>query len=362
MVATYLAHPVPLDRCKRACLRYLLWLDETDKAERICEIALRFCTERITYGAAADSEETTNTLFLQIHRSLEEEQLSLLWQLRAVCRFLQDQRRQRDARVLQTAATAARGLTLAAQGVRSGLLWTAGALSAGLEATGDCAVRHSAPDAWWDDDPKGAVRAVTYSGAARRATAHTCLAAAATVQHLRDAATRQIRDWSAASNNSPHQYSWPRHPDQRVALQAAGHLALATLGAAALVGEGVVEGTSTVTQSATRAVAAVVEHRGGATAGRVIQDVGETVDNVWKTAAHVTLLSSSGRAVAVAKVVAKNTGKVHVEEQQELLLMRSRCSSNDSDDRHHRHPKEQTSGCEKVVGEVAIAKQDTVFY
>ena len=39
-----------------------------------------------------------------------------------------------------------------------------------------------------------------------------------------------------------------------------------------------------------------------------------------------------------------------------------RCSSNDGDDSHHRHPKEQTWGCEKAVGEVANAKQNNVFY
>jgi len=105
-------------------------------------------------------------------------------------------------------------------------------------------------------------------------------------------------------------------------------VALATLGAVAIDGEGVFGATSTVAKGATRAVSEITEHKYGASAGRAVRDAGDTAGNVLRTAAHLTLLSGRAGGSAVAKEAAKNTAKVHVEEE---ALLRHSSSSNCDD-------------------------------
>jgi hypothetical protein len=98
-------------------------------------------------------------------------------------------------------------------------------------------------------------------------------------------------------------------------LQAVGQVGLASLGAAAVVGEAVINSTAAVAQSGAAATADIVEHRYGPAAGQVARDTTAVAGNVLRSVQHATLLFSSG--TGIAKAVVKNSAKEHVKEQKQ---------------------------------------------
>jgi hypothetical protein len=96
-------------------------------------------------------------------------------------------------------------------------------------------------------------------------------------------------------------------------LVAAGTVGIASLGAAAIVGEAVFETTKAVAQKSALVAADVVRHKYGESAGRVVEDASHTTGNILRTVAHVAMLETT----VLAKAVGKNACKVQARRSQE---------------------------------------------
>ncbi|KAI2489567.1 hypothetical protein MHU86_25013 [Fragilaria crotonensis] len=94
-------------------------------------------------------------------------------------------------------------------------------------------------------------------------------------------------------------------------LMAVGRVGIATFGAAAVVGEAVLETTKSVSQKTVSVTADVVRHKYGDQAGQIIQDGCDTTGNILTTIANVAMLESR----VWSKSVAKNAGKVQFRNQ-----------------------------------------------
>jgi hypothetical protein len=103
--------------------------------------------------------------------------------------------------------------------------------------------------------------------------------------------------------------------EHRALVLGVGELTLATLGAAAMIGEAVAVTTGSIAQSAAQATAHVIGHKYGTTAGQVVRDISDTAGNVLRTTGNLAMFTSRG--TSVAKSIAKNAGKQHVQDKQQ---------------------------------------------
>jgi Senescence-associated protein len=110
------------------------------------------------------------------------------------------------------------------------------------------------------------------------------------------------------------QWIKPRHPGHNVAVQATGEVALATLGAASVIGEAVVDCTGTLIEGAATAAHIVVSHKYGPAAGQVVHDVGDSARNLMHVERSVGLITGQNTSQAV-KMVVRQTGKARVQEE-----------------------------------------------
>lgn len=260
--------------------------------------ALAFCTDPSAYTES----------FL-IRNEEEDHFLLLLWELRAVCLHILQQQEERHERVMEAVATVAESILAGAMAIETGLKQTTAAVTAGMDAGSQYVVRHTVPaeSAWLQTDPKAAVVTLTYSGSVKRVTEQAREATSRTVRSIKDVSTQHIMLAAEQGNR----WIMSQKPEHRTAMQAAGRVALATLGAASVIGEAVVTCTGAVAQGAAQASSVVVQHKYGNTAGQVVRDVGDTAGNLLRIARNVALLTGQS-ATRAMKVVAKHAGKVHV--------------------------------------------------
>jgi hypothetical protein len=309
-VATFLASLAVAEPFKLAALAYLLRNSEEAR------YAYRFCTD--SHVDTSHFENRPCNVY------------NVLWELRAVCLHELQRQREYDERVQAVAGVAADAMAATADTVQEALTGTAALVATSLLAASDYDLVVASARSINDDpadvvpaaaaaadeavpkkpaDSASAVVARTYSGTAKRATDHVRVVAAETARTIKTVAAQQILNTAMkVPVPAPH----------RTVVYAATHVALAGLGATATVGEAVFHSTGTLAQGASRAMANVVSHTHGDTAGQVVQDVADTVGNVLRTATYLALLTG-GNASAWTKSVAKTTGKQHVTSNHKRL-------------------------------------------
>lgn len=106
--------------------------------------------------------------------------------------------------------------------------------------------------------------------------------------------------------------------DGRRALCAVGKVGIASVGAAALVADTLIESTGQVAKKTASVAADVVEHKYGSQAGILVRNASDTAGNIARTLSHVALFHK-GRAMT--KSVARVTGKAHFLHINEKCLL-----------------------------------------
>lgn len=336
-IATYLADPVLLDSAKIACLQ-CLWntkLNHDERSEDDCKFwmsALVFCI---------DSSANIDAFLVE-----NNPRMAMLWEIRAVALHAVEEHRKRQEELLAPALLAASIITETAEWVKTGLQLSSTVVNHGLERSSRFIVEHTEPSTckWWDSSVRGdndndvsyhLHRIPELTSAAKRATSQTRLSSARTIRTFRDASARcvleQISSPEQQQRQAPPQHhsqhgSWflPRKVEHRALVLGVSELTLATLGAAAMIGEAVAVSTGSMVHSAAHATAHVIGHKYGTTAGQVVRDISDTAGNVLRTTGNLKVFMNTtshhrggGGTSSVAKSIAKNAGKQHIQQQKQ---------------------------------------------
>jgi Senescence-associated protein len=313
-VATYLMDCTVSPLAKMNSLQYLgvarretLKVTSKEAAmDSFLKQSLEFCTD----------PKADTTPFL-LDKDQEDPVLFLLWELRAIGLYLWQQQEARHDRIRYRVSQFSNGIVAGALAVESCLQRTAAAAAAGMTAGSRYMVRHTAPSpssTWLDRDRKSTVVTLTYSDALKRATTQSRVTLTTAVSTVASVSARQILVLARKLG----QWIKPRHPGHNVAVQATGEVALATLGAASVIGEAVVDCTGTLIEGAATAAHIVVSHKYGSTAGQVVQDIGDSARNLIHIERSVGLITGQNTSKAV-KMVVRQTGKARAQEQKQEL-------------------------------------------
>lgn len=127
---------------------------------------------------------------------------------------------------------------------------------------------------------------------------------------IRDVSTRQIHNATKVWKEKEMGKQLIPDDEIRETLVTTGKVAVATVGASALLVESMYHTTKAVAQTSVHVASKVGAHYHGEEVGKVIQNVGDTTGNVLRTVAHVGMLE----AQVLSKVVARNSAKVEMKE------------------------------------------------
>ena len=224
----------------------------------------------------------------------------LLWELRAMCLW-EIERRSFIVRGSEVTAGCIFG---AARLVEYGLASSVPLIHGGLDFAGTQVKTLLTPQQPLMNT-RDQVVTRTYTDAAKRATDGVRQTVRWTAFSLRDASIESIHNMARKFEQG--QLGERLVPDQghRELLLAAGKVGLATLGAAAIVGEATFDTTRAVAQKVSFVTADVVRYKYGENAGRMVEDASHTTGNILRTAAHIAYFEAS----VLAKAVAKNAGR-----------------------------------------------------
>lgn len=130
--------------------------------------------------------------------------------------------------------------------------------------------------------------------------------------NIRDFGTRKVNDMS--SQWKENELGKQIVPDEEVRLiaAAAGKVGISTLGAAAILVETLFDASSSIAKTSVRVASDVTTHAHGEEAGKVVENAGIVAGNIIRVATHVAALEP----IAMSKWVARNTGKVSMEDQR----------------------------------------------
>lgn len=299
-LALYLAQPTVSHAAKLASLR-LLWTLRTpleagwQLQENVLHETLHFVTDR-----AQDWEY------------LEHSDPVLLWELRAICLNEQDRAAAVRSSIQRGGATAAATIQSGARLVETGLSHSTVLVTAGIDRTADLLKSALEPDKEPWMDPRSGVITLTYTDAAKRATASVRESTQACVTVARGVSSRGLQAAATHFQQEGMGEKLVPHPEHRTVLTAAGHVGMASLGAAAIVGEALFDSTRAIAQKTTHVTADVVQHKYGTSAGQLVRDASDTAGNILRTIAQVATLDG----MVLGKIVAKDTGKMHFVETQ----------------------------------------------
>lgn len=163
---------------------------------------------------------------------------------------------------------------------------------------------------------RDAIVAMAFSDTAKRASLHAREGTKAVVTNVFDASISGLH--MVGRTLGDKQLTEKLSPEGREILKAAGKVGVATIGAAAIVGEALVETGRGVAAKTADVTADVVGHKYGVAAGNIAKNAAETAENVFRTVSHTALLD--GRLFA--KSVAKNAGKEQVDQDFEKVKER----------------------------------------
>lgn len=254
------------------------------------------------------------TLDFMLHRNVEWEfmdhtEMNLILELRALCLRHIDKEKERIARVVKTGDTAAVIISASAKIVEAGMRKSASVLSGKLETAGEQVKGWVKPEDYPLFIDRNAVVAMAFSNAARRASEGARDGTLVAVNKIREVSTQglvlvtdRLHGRGLAARMSP---------ECAETFRAAGKVGMATLGAAAVVGEALVETSRALVKKTGAVTAGIVEHKYGTSAGQVVSDAGETAENLVRAVGNVALFETT----VMAKSIAKNAGKVQLDHE-----------------------------------------------
>ncbi|KAG7359117.1 senescence-associated protein [Nitzschia inconspicua] len=237
--------------------------------------------------------------------------MTLLYELRAKCVRAIAVEQERIRRVAETGDEAAVLISAGAKLVELGIQRSNKVLEGHIDSAG------KKMKGWVevDKDPllrdRDAVVAMAFSDTAKRASIYAREGAKAAVSSLCDASISGLH--MIGDKFGDKVFTDKLSPEGREILKAAGKVGIATIGAAAIVGEALVETSRGVVSKTADVTADVVGHKYGLTAGEVAKNAAETAENVFRTIGSAALLDGS----VLAKKVAKNVGKEQIDKDFE---------------------------------------------
>mmetsp|Transcript_37333 Transcript_37333/g.42666 ORF Transcript_37333/g.42666 Transcript_37333/m.42666 type:complete len:502 (-) Transcript_37333:323-1828(-) len=99
--------------------------------------------------------------------------------------------------------------------------------------------------------------------------------------------------------------------DHREVLAAAGKIGVASVGAAAIVSEAIIDTSSSIVRKTASVTADVVRHKYGDSAGQIVKDTSDTTGNILRTVGHLTGMNPNPKGMT--KMVAKNVSKDRIQ-------------------------------------------------
>lgn len=251
--------------------------------------------------------------------------VTLLYELRALCIRRLELEEERIRRVSQSGDEAAVLIVAGAKLVELGIHKSNRALENKIGEAGKLAKQ------WVDVDEKplildrDAVVAMAFSDAAKKASEYAREGSKAALETLLDASIsglhmvghRLMGDADGGDSGGALTDSLSR--ESREILKAAVKVGMATVGAAALVGEAMVDTGRCVASKTACVTAEVVGHKYGETAGEVVKNAGETAGNLARAAGNVALLDAQVLAKHVAKSAGKAQANQDVEEAKQAI-------------------------------------------
>ena len=273
--------------------------------------ALMTCLSPVEASWQIQESVIDGTLKFLTRRSVEWEYMEhtetvLMWELRAMCLRQIEQEQKRVDRLKTTGDTAAVYISAGATLMQAGIARSVPAISQQIDTAGKLVKGMIKSDEYPLITSRDAVVAMAYSDAAKRASEGARETTFQTVTGIRDASARGLNMVARKFENSKLAESLP--PEGREVMKAVGKVGMATIGAAAVVGEAIVETSRAVMEKTACVTADVVKHKYGTSAGQVVKDAGDTATNVFRAVANVAMLEGS----VVAKAAMKNSGKNHV--------------------------------------------------
>lgn len=249
---------------------------------------------------------------------MEHTETMLIWELRAMSLRLLDRERERVALVTKTGDTAAIVISAGAWLVEEGMTRSGIALSSQIEQAGVQVKGHIKANDYPLMMDRDAVVALTFADAAKRASSGAKESTKLAMHGIRDASSRGIH--MVASKFEEGKMGEHLPPEGREALKAVGKVGLATVGAAAIVGEAIYETSRLVMEKTGKVASDVVEHKYGASAGKVASDANETTSNIMRAFGDVARVSgTTTMAKAVATGEAKDLAILEAEKAKEAI-------------------------------------------
>lgn len=225
----------------------------------------------------------------------------LIWELRALSLYFLELKQEWVTLVTRTANTASVVISAGASIIEEGVSRSGSTLSdhieyAGLQLKGNIQANESPMLA-----DRDAVVALTFVDAVKRVSEGAKHSTEVALDSFKGATSKGMQIITdQIGQGMPEDCI---SSECRDALRAVGKVGMATLGAAAVVGDALNETSRTLMEKTAVVTADVIQHRYGSSAGKVASDAGETAVNIVRTLGNVAVVA--GGATTVARTAAK---------------------------------------------------------
>ncbi|KAL3906619.1 MAG: hypothetical protein SGILL_009196 [Bacillariaceae sp.] len=233
--------------------------------------------------------------------------MALIYELRAKCLFLSRMEQERIRRVSTKGDEAAILISASAKLLEIGIQQSNKTLERHIDSAGKTV------KGWVEVEKnplisdRDAVVAMTFSNAAKRASEYAREGTKVAVVSICDASLTGLQ--RVGNTLGDQNFADNLSPEGKEVLKAAGKIGIATVGAAAIVGEAIVGTGRSVASKTADVTADVVGHKYGVTAGEVAKNAADTADNVFRAVGNVALVDGT----VLAKTVVKNVGKEQID-------------------------------------------------
>mmetsp|Transcript_283 Transcript_283/g.480 ORF Transcript_283/g.480 Transcript_283/m.480 type:complete len:636 (-) Transcript_283:1232-3139(-) len=241
----------------------------------------------------------------------EHSAMTLIYELRAKCLRELDMEYERIRRVVDKGDEAAVLIATGAKLVEIGIHKSNKVIEGQIDNAGKKMKGWVEADANPLITDRDAIVAMAFSDAAKRASVCAREGTKAVLSTFCDASISGLH--TVGNKLGERKFVENLSPEGRGILKAAGKVGMATVGAAAIVGEAMVETSRGVVSRTAGVTAEVVGHKYGTTAGKVAKNTAETAENVVRTMTDATLMEGT----VLAKFIAKNVGKDQIEKDFE---------------------------------------------
>ena len=236
----------------------------------------------------------------------------LLWELRAICLMEMDAlRRAMTRQISKGGDVAAAFISRQAVRIEQGLEMSTNCVTAGIERGGEKLKNVLVPEEVpvLSTNPRAKVLSLTYTDAAKRATDNVREGSRHAMLQIQAVSAKGIQTVTHTFNEKGVGERLVPDERNRTVMSAVGKVGMASIGAAALLADSLVVSTGQMTKTTAAVAAGLIEHKYGASAGQLARNSNDTIGNVLKSAAQVTLLLKSQ---SMTHSLAKQTTKRHV--------------------------------------------------